>query len=182
MTIYTQKPFYLEKRCNRLGQCTSYYCGPHSTKQSLAKLNDIDISETTIAKVMGTTKKGTGHSQISYFIEWFNKKYNKNYKIEWKNFSDFGKTTSERFEKLGKLMTEKNKAIYFHLLYRLEYGHYEVIREIDTKSKKVKVLNSLGTRNKNGSYNGYIETRSFELQQKYISNMSQPSVCIITKG
>lgn len=181
MTIYIQKPLYVvDHKCNRLGQCTSYFCGPHATKQALAKLNDIDISEYSIAKVMGTTVQGTGHPQFKYFLDWFNKKYKTNYKIEWRNFSDFGKTTAKRFEEIGKLMAKKNTVVFFHLCYRLKYGHYEMIREIDTKSKTVKVLNSLGTRNANGSYQGYIETRSFATQQSYISAISQPSVCIIT--
>lgn len=182
MTKYIQKPFYIEEHgCNRLGQCTPYFCGPHATKQAMAKLNDIDISEYTIAKVMGTTKNGTGHPQINYFIKWFNKKYKTKYNIQWKNFSSFGKTTAKRFEEIGKIMSKKNNAVYFHLCYRQKYGHYEIIREINTNNNTVKVLNSLGTVNSNGSYQGYIENRSYRTQQAYISGISQPSVCIITK-
>ena len=34
---YISKPHYTSTGCNKLGQCTPYYCGPHSIHQALKK-------------------------------------------------------------------------------------------------------------------------------------------------
>ena len=180
--VYTSTPHYTSTGCNRLAQCTSYYCGPHSAKQVLAKFNDIDISESTLAGWGGTTTAGTGHSGINTMFKKFNSKYGTDYKINWINFSSLGSTTAERFRKLGELICASNCDCIIHSCYKLKYGHYETIKDINMNNNTVTVLNSLGTRVGNG-YKGYLETRSFNTFQSYINKTygGQPSVALIYK-
>ena len=144
------------------------------------RLTGILVPEKTIASWAGVTTSGVGHAGIETAVAKFNKTYNKNLKITWKNFSDLGKNTNERFLALGKLISKANTAIFFHLCYRLKYGHYEPIKSVNTTSNMLEILNSLGTKNSDGTYQGYIEERTYATQQSYISAMSQKSVCIIT--
>lgn len=178
--VYTSTPHYVGQGCNRLGQCTSYYCAPHSVKQVLSKFNDIDISESTLAGWGGTTTAGTGHSGINTMFKKFNNKYGTKYTIEWINFSSLGATTKERFKKLGELICASNCDCIIHSSYRNKFGHYETIKEINTNNNTVVVLNSLGVKVGKG-YKGYLETRSFNTFQSYINNTygGQPSVALI---
>ena len=178
---YTQKGLLLTTGCSGMGQCTPYYCACNSLQQIFHKLTGKLISEKQIAQWAGTTKNGTDHPSINTAIALFNKKYGTNLKVEWKNLSDLGLKTDTRFQKLAELMSQDNTAIFCHLLYRNKYGHYEVPYQINTKDKTLKICNSLGTKNYDGSYQGYLETRSYTTQQQYISGISQKSICIIRK-
>ena len=166
--------------CKGRGQCTPYYCSCNALQQMFYRLTGILVPEKTIAKWAGVTTNGVGHAGIETAVAKFNKTYKKNLKITWKNFSDFGKTTKERFKNLCEIITNPKMAIFFHLLYRLLYGHYEPIKAIDMDSEMLEILNSLGTKNNDGTYQGYVEKRSFGTQQSYISGITQKSVCIIS--
>lgn len=180
--IYTQKPVLTSNGCSGMGQCTPYYCACNSVQQAIYKLTGKQVSESTLASVMGTTTSGTGHDGINTSIAWFNRKYGYNLKIEWKNFNGFGSTNTARFKAIGELMANPNKAVFCHLLYRNQYGHYEMPYEVNTSTGNLKILNSLGNRCNSPAYCGYIETRSFSTQASYLAGISQPSICIITKG
>lgn len=180
ITKYVQTNLLENIGCKGRGQCTPYYCSCNALQQMFYRLTGILVPEKTIAAWAGVTTSGVGHAGIETAVAKFNKTYKKNLKITWKNFSDLGKNTNERFLALGKLISKANTAVFFHLLYRMLYGHYEPIKSIDTSTHMLEILNSLGTKNSEGSYQGYVENRTYTTQQSYISAMNQKSVCIIT--
>ena len=164
--------------CAGMGQCTGYYCACNSLQQCFYRLTSIKVPESTIASVAGTTTAGTDHYGIETAVAWFNKKYGKNIKITWKNFSDLGSSDAERWK---TLQSHINKgAVFVHLLYRNQWGHYEVPK--DVSSDTLKILNSLGSSCGGASYCGYIENRSRSTQKSYIQGISQKSIAILTKG
>ena len=69
--------------------------------------------------------------------------------------------------------------MFFHLLYRNKWGHYEPIKSV---GDYLKILNSLGDSCGGSTYCGYIETRSKSEQKSYISGISQKSVAVLTNG
>lgn len=187
---YTSRPHYTSEGCNKLGQCTPYFCGPHSIHQALRKFGITNISESTLAGWAATTTSGTDHQGLNTAIAMASKKSGVKLSVEWKNFSDFGKTTGERFKAIGKLICQKNKAAFFHIGYQCSgqctsgtvFGHYEMLDKINTSTGYVRALNSLGSKCGSNSYCGHLQDRKFSVQAHFISNISQKSVCIITKG
>lgn len=166
------KGYMTSQGCAGMGQCTGYYCACNSLQQSFYRLTGIKVAESTIASWAGTTTSGTGHPGIETAVAAFNKKYNKNVKIKWYNFSELG------WSKVAELM--KKGALFFHLLYRGQYGHYEVIKTID--GNNLKILNSLGEYCGYPAYCGYIENRTKGTQESYISGISQKSVAYLYNG
>ena len=164
--------------CSGMGQCTGYYCGPNSLQQCFYRLTGIKVAESTIASVAGTTTSGTDHDGLNTAVAWFNKKYGQNIKITWKNFSDLGSSDTERWKALQNYINKG--AVFIHLYYRDQWGHYEVPK--DVSSDTCKILNSLGDSCGNGTYCGYIENRSRATEKRYIQGISQKSVAILTKG
>ena len=177
ITINEPKPeptqlwdYFTQQGGGYLGQKNSVNCGPHSLMQCIHRLTGEDVSEMELASAAGTTSEGTDHSGLATALEWFNRKYGYNLKMEWKNFSEVG------FEGTQQLID--NGACFHHILYRNQYGHYEVPKW--TAGDPIYVLNSLGSNCGNG-YCGYIEERSRSTHQSYINGISQKSVCIITR-
>ncbi|MBQ2653059.1 MAG: Ig-like domain repeat protein [Methanobrevibacter sp.] len=164
-------PYLTSQGAGKLGQRTGYTCGPHSLMQAIYRLTGIELSEMELAGICGTTTSGTGHSGLETGLAWFNRKYGYNLKMTWKNFSEVG------FQGLQKYY--ENGAVFCHLLYRNQWGHYEV--PLTSNSNPMKILNSLGD-SCGGGYCGYIESRSQSTQQSYINGISQKSICIITRG
>ena len=180
ISIYKSSPHYLNTGCNNLGQCTNYYCGVHSVHQVLRKFGITKYNEAKLAGWAGTTTAGTDHQGILTAIS---KASNGTLHAKWINFSSLGANTDDRFKALGKLISKSDTDCILHSKYRLTYGHYETIHQIDTKNRIVYVLNSLGDKCGNTSYCGYIEKRSYDDFAKYIANTpgGQPSICLITK-
>lgn len=169
-------PYITVQGCKGMGQCTPYYCACNSLQQALYRLTGIIVSESTLASVMGTTTSGTSHNGINTGVAWFNKKYGKNVKIQWKNFKDLGTNDTERWKTLQNHIDDG--AVFTHILYRNKWGHYEVPQTINTST--VTVLNSLGNKCSTNSYCGYIETRNKSTMKQYMSGISQPSIAILT--
>lgn len=163
-------PYITTQGGGKLGQRTGYTCGPHSLMQCIYRLTGIELSEMELASVCGTTTSGTGHAGLQTGLAWFNRKYNYNLKMKWYNFSEIG------FDGLQKAY--ENGAVFLHLNYRNQWGHYEVPLTSNTDPNKI--LNSLGTQY-SGGYYGYIEPRNKSTQQSYINGISQKSVCIMTR-
>lgn len=163
--------YLTNKGCSGMGQCTGYYCACNSLQQSFYRLTGIKVDEKTIAGWAGTTSDGTDHAGINTAVAKFNKKYNKNIKINWYNFSELSWTKISEFIKKG--------AVFFHLLYRNRWGHYEPIQSV---GDSLKILNSLGNSCGSGTYCGYIENRSKREQKSYINGISQKSVAVLTNG
>ena len=158
--------------CSGMGQCTGYNCACNSLQQAFYRLTGIKVDESTIAKWAGTTTSGTDHQGINTAVAMFNKKYKKNIKIVWHNFSDLG------WNKISELM--KKGAVFCHLLYRDQWGHYEVPKTV--RDDDLLILNSLGNQCGGGTYCGYIETRTKSTQKRYISGISQKSVAYLYNG
>ena len=163
-------PYITSSGGGKLGQTNGVRCAPHSLMQCIYRLTGIELSESTLASVCGTTSGGTSHQGLETGLAWFNRKYGYNLKMTWKNKSDLS------WEQIQDAIN--NGALLFHLLYRDQWGHYEVIKSVgDTLT----ILNSLGPYCNYPAYCGYIENRSRSTQQSYINGISQKSVCIITR-
>lgn len=179
-TVFTNTKLCEKQQPDCAGQISGYHCAPHSIKQSLRRFGITKYTEKTIGQYAGTTTAGTGHSGIETALYQIAKKEGITLKVEWKNFSDLGSTQKERFKKYGDLMTDEDKAVFHHELYRGKYGHYSLLKQVNTNNSNLIVQNSLG--NKCGSgYYGYMENRGYGTQASYIAGISQKSICIITK-
>lgn len=187
---YTSTPHLLTTVAG-LGQEFHWDCSANATQQALYKLSGKKVSEATLIRVGGVTTSGVGHQGINTMIEWFNRKYGTKYKVTWKNFSDLGKTIDARFEALGKLICKPNVAVICHIGYQdsgsktggTTFGHYEVLDKVNTKTKYVRALNSLGNQiNKNAFY-GHLQDRSFKVQANYFASTpgGQKALCIVSK-
>jgi len=190
---YTSSP-QLTTTKQGLGQNYPYSCGANSTQQALYKLSKKIIPEKTLMQIGGVTTAGVGHQGINTMIAWFNKTYNTNYKVTWKNFSDLGNDRDSRFQALAKLICKPNIAVICHIGYANSgnspitknskiFGHYEVLDKINTKTKYVRALNSLGNKINTNAYAGHLQERTFETQASFFANTpgGQMALCIITK-
>ncbi|MBQ2652659.1 MAG: hypothetical protein IJF83_03820 [Methanobrevibacter sp.] len=172
---YKSSPHPTKSGCDAMGQNTGYYCGVCALQHSLFKFG-IYVSQSQLASWAGTTSSGTSHQGIRTAVAMVNKKYNVNITVEEKSFSDLG------LEGLAKLICKDNVDIITHILYRLKWGHYESINEINIKTKMLKILNSLGNKCSGSCYCGYVEDRSLALEKQYFSGISQKSIIILTKN
>ena len=159
--------------CDNMGQNTGYYCACHSLQEVIRNLYGIVIPQSTLASVMGTTTAGTGHSGVDTAVAWFNRKYGKNLKISWKNFSDLGWTG------IKNIVNSSNQDCIIHNLYRNQWGHYEVVNNVSTN---INVQNSLGNICSGTCYCGYIEYRTQSTYRSYINGISQKSIAVLTRG
>ena len=173
---YKALPYDSKSSCDHMGQNTGYYCGPSMLQKMLYELGITGISQSQLASVAGTTTSGTDHSGLETAVAWVAKKKKVKLTCNWYNFSDLS------WDKLGKIMCDKNKSFGCHILYRDQWGHYEKPLSIYTGDKIIKVINSLGDKCTSSCYCGYIEERSFNTQKRYISGISQKSILVITKG
>ena len=172
---YKSLPINPNTGCDAMGQNTSYYCGVSALQKVLYKFG-IHIKQSELAKIAGTTTKGTDHNGLKTAIAYVAKKHNVKLTVKEYSFSELG------FEKVAKMICKPDVDIIWHLLYRNKYGHYEKVKAIDLSKKTVDVINSLGNKCSNGCYCGYIETRTFATQKQYISGISQKSLIVITRG
>ena len=168
---YENFGYLTNEGCKGMGQCNGHNCGPNALQQMFYRLTGILVDESTIAGWASTTSDGTDHAGLNSAVAQFNKKYGATVQIKWYNFSELSWAKLEEMLKKG--------AIFFHLLYRLKWGHYEPIKSIDDV---LKILNSLGDRCSGESYCGYIETRSKATQKSYINGISQKSVAFLYNG
>lgn len=179
--VYTNNKLCEKKGGDCLGQSNSTRCGPHSIKQALRKFGITKYSESTIGAYAGTTSAGTGHSGLETAIYKIAKNEGIKLNVTWKNLSDLGSTTKERYKAIGEILESKDKICFCHLLYRNRYGHYEHIKTVNTNTSGLIISNSLGNKCNSPAYCGYNESRTMSTQNSYISGISQKSICIITK-
>lgn len=179
-TIFTNTKLCEQQKPDCAGQITAYHCAPHSIKQCLRRFGITGYSESTIGGYAGTTTAGTGHYGIETAIATIARKEGIKLKVEWRNFSDLGNTSKERWKRYGDLMTDDDKAVLHHELYRTRFGHYSLLKQVNTDSMNLTVQNSLGNRCGSGYY-GYMESRRCTTQESYLRGISQKSICIITK-
>ena len=188
---YISTPHYLEHGCNKLGQCTGYFCGPHSIHQALKKFGITKYDEKTLALWCGTTTNGTDHQGINTCIAKVSKNTGIKLEVQWKNFSDMGTTGHEKFKNIAKLLCQPNVSIIWHIAYinggrstvGKHFGHYEYIDKINISTEYVRALNSLGDKKYDGSYKGKLQDRPYHVQSYFARNTpgGQPALCIITE-
>lgn len=179
-TIFTNTRLCERQVPDCAGQISPYHCACHAIKQILIRLGITGYSERTIGNYAGTTTAGTSHLGIETAIAKIARLEGVTLKVEWKNFSDLGSSSKERWRKYGDLMTDDNKAVFHHELYRGKYGHYSLLKQVNVNSMLLIVQNSLGNRYGSG-YAGYMESRSCSTQESYLNGISQKSICIVTK-
>ena len=179
-TIFTNTKLCEKQVAGCSGQVSSVHCADHCIKQILRRFGITKYDEWTIGKYAGTTSAGTSHAGIETAVAKIAQLEGINLKVEWKNFSDLGSSSKERWRKYGDLMTDDNKGVFHHELYRNQYGHYSVLKQVNINSMSLIVQNSLGSRCGSG-YCGYMENRSTNTQERYLRGISQKSICIITK-
>ena len=166
-----------KRGCDNRGQNNGYYCGPHMVQEIIRNLTGKVIPQSTLAGIIGTTSSGSSHSGIDTCFAWFNKTYNQNLKVEWKNFSDVG------WAGIKNILESNNKDSGIHEMYRRTstfqgFGHYTNFDKIYDNS--VDVHNSLGSSCNYGCYCGYTENRSKSEAKYYIDGISQKSVLVVT--
>lgn len=164
--------YLLTQGCNKLGQCNSYNCGPHSLMQGYHNLTGIKVDELTLAKNCGTTTAGTSHQGLATGLSYLNRKYGTNIGMEWKNFSDIG------WNGLNSLINGQDTVVFWHELYRNKWGHYSFANHV---MGSLNVLNSLGSKCRSPAYCGYLERRSQSTQRSYWRGISQKSICILRR-
>lgn len=179
-TIFTNTKLCEQQKPDCLGQITPYHCGPHAIKQALRRFGITGYSEKTIGQYAGTTTAGTSHSGIETAIAKIAQLEGITLQVKWVNFSDLGANSKERWRKYGDLMTDEDKAVLHHELYRDYAGHYSIVKQANVESMMLLVSNSLGSRCGTGYY-GYTEKRPCTTQERYFRGISQKSICIITK-
>lgn len=190
---YISAPHLLTTKTG-LGQNYNWDCSANAVQQCLYKLSGKTIKEDALIKAGGVTTVGVGHQGINTMIAWFNKKYNTNYKVTWKNFSDLSTNRDGRFLALAKLLCKPNIAVLCHIGYANSgekpitknskiFGHYEVLNCINVKQKKVQALNSLGNKINSHAYAGHLQWRTYETQASFFANTphQQKAICIIQK-
>lgn len=171
---YKATPYNPNSSCDAMGQNTGYFCACSMLQKMMYRLG-YRVGQSELANVMGTTTDGTGHDGIETGIAYVGRKYGVKFEVKWYNFSDLG------WEGMGKLMCKKNTSVGNHVLYRKKWGHYEYPLTVNTSSKTMKVINSLGDKRTSTCYCGYIEERDFSEHRSYMSGISQKSVLVITK-
>ena len=162
-----------ETGCDNRGQNNGYYCGPHMVQEIIRNLTGKVISQSTLASVIGTTSDGSGHYGIDTAFAWFNRNYDYNLQVQWKNFSDLG------WSGINEILESNNKDMGAHELYRNRYGHYTNFDDI--YGSTIDVHNSLGSYCNYGCYCGYTENRSKGEAEDYLGGISQKSILIVTR-
>ena len=179
--IYHSGKPWTSSGCNKIGQCNGYFCACCCIRQTCGKWNIDNYTQQKIGQYAGTTSAGTSHWGIETALAKIASNEGIKLRVEWKNFSDMGNTSKERWEALGKILATQNKSIIWHTLFKDKWGHYETVQEVNMNNGTVKVLNSLGSKCNSPAYCGYIETRSWSTMERYLRGISQKSICIITK-
>ena len=162
-----------KKGCDQMGQNTSYYCACHSFQEVMRNLTGKVVPQKTLASVMGTTSKGTGHQGIHTALAWFNKKYKTKITLQEKYFSDIGE------KGVKKIVDSKNQDIILHIAYKKEFGHYEVVNSINKTGNTWNIQNSLGSKCSKGCYCGYKENRSLSTEKAWINAKKNVKSCLI---
>lgn len=162
----------VETGCDDRGQNNGYYCGPHMVQEIIRNLTGIVVPQSILASIIGTTTNGSDHQGINTSFAWFNRKYDKNLQVEWKNFSEVG------WSGINNILKSNNRDCGLHELYRDTWGHYTNFDAIYNST--IDVHNSLGSTCSRGCYCGYTENRSKSTAERYLRGISQKSVIIVT--
>lgn len=153
-------------------QATTYWCAPTAITQVWYELFGDNLSQTTIARMAGTTQDGTSHSGINTALNQLAKRYGKNITIEWRNYSDL--TSND----IAQIFRDPRKACLWHVMWHNlnnwedTGGHYCYYACINPKGKYVYEAYSLSGPS--------LIKRSFDYVKTVTGEISQPSCCIVT--
>jgi hypothetical protein len=156
-----------------LKQINSYFCAPVSITQVWYELFGTDESQTEISKYAGTTTDGTSHNGINTALQKLANKYNKRISIQWKNYS------SMTLQELGEIVADPNRALILHVMWHNinnwndKGGHYTTLACVNPKKGYVYEIYSLS--------GPELIKRTSDYMKTVTSEISQQSVCIITK-
>lgn len=168
--------WYWNPRCLLNGeekQSTNYYCADVTIMQICYELFGLDLSQSWIADIAGTTTAGTSHDGINRALNTIAKKYGKKIKIEWESFDDVG------WKQLAEYVASPTVGIGIHHMWHNDYdysdmgGHYTTCRGINLKKKIFREIYSLS--------GASLKDRSFKYMENTMHEISQPSVLIVTK-
>lgn len=135
---------YLEPSWNDVDQQTSVTCGPASSVMALSALG-IPTTETEMAKRQYTTERGTDQDDLLNGCIAEAREHGINLMVRKQNFSAGGSNLDERFQTLGKLISDPNIAVIENGMcggwstYYKQYkgGHYVMATKIDMNQRKV---------------------------------------------
>jgi len=178
--VYTSSPHKMNKGGGQLGQINGYYCGPHALSQALYKFG-IDIGESTLAGWAGTTTSGTGHSGLRTAVSRAASQSGVSLSMTEQRFSSLGSTNNERFKAIGEIISNSNKAVILHLLYKSTWGHYECVHKVNTNNNTITILNSLGSKCNSPAYCGSVEERAYSTCANWINQIGQSQILTISK-
>lgn len=172
----TKDGWYWNPRCLLNGeekQSTTYYCADVTIMQICYELWGLDLSQSWIASIAGTTVNGTSHEGINYALKTIAKKYGHSIEIQWKSFDDVG------WQKLAEYVASPKVGIGIHHMWHNDYdysdmgGHYTTCKGINLKKRIFREIYSLS--------GASLKDRSFKYMEKTMNEISQPSVLIVTK-
>lgn len=157
-----------------LKQINSYFCAPVSITQVWYELFGTDESQTEISRYASTTVAGTSHTGINNALQKLANKYGKKITVEWKNYSDMS------LQELAEIVADPNRALILHVMWHNlndwddKGGHYTTLACVNPKQGYVYEIYSL-----NGPE---LIKRTSDYMKTVTSEISQQSVCIITKS
>lgn len=172
----TKDGWYWNPRCLMGGeekQYTTYYCADVTIMQICYELFGLDLSQSWIASIAGTTTLGTSHEGINQALSTIAKKYGYKIDIEWKSFDDVG------WKQLAEYVASPKVGIGIHHMWHNDNdyndmgGHYTTCRGINLKKHIFQEIYSLS--------GASLKNRSFKYMEDTMNEISQPSVLIVTR-
>ncbi|MDR2830897.1 MAG: hypothetical protein LBB45_07690 [Methanobrevibacter sp.] len=157
-----------------LAQIKDYTCGPHTIVKSIYNFVGNEYSEMSIATNYGHVigEDGTSHEQLEGIYSEAAHKAGFDIRFNWYSLNEIG------WGGIRDAVNDQNKNVIIHDLYKNTWGHYEFILNVNTNSKFVRLDNSLPATSE--PWGGWIEDRSFDTMQQYMSGISQKSVLVVT--
>lgn len=156
-----------------LKQINNYFCAPVTITQVWYELFGTDESQTEVSKYAETTTNGTSHNGINTALQKLANKYNKKISIQWKNYS------SMTLQELAEIVADPNRALILHVMWHNlnnwndKGGHYTTLACVNPKKGYVYEIYSLS--------GPELINRTSDYMKTVTSEISQQSVCIITK-
>jgi hypothetical protein len=158
-----------------LAQVREYTCGPHAIVKSIYDFVGHEYSEMSIATNYGYVigDDGTNHEQLENIYRSAGWNAGFDMRFNWYTFSEIGGWNGIR-----DAVSDPNKNVIIHNLYKNTWGHYEFILNVNTDSQKIKLDNSLPSTT--NQWGGSIEDRDFATMKQYMDGISQKSVLVVT--
>jgi hypothetical protein len=160
---------------NWLAQVTDYTCGPHAIVKSIYDFVGYEYSETSVSKNYGAVigSSGTTHGQLETIYRNAGWAAGFDMRFNWYTFNEIG-----GWEGIRNAVSDPNKNVIIHNLYKNTWGHYEFVLNVNTDTQKIRLDNSLPATT--AQWGGWVEDRSFATMKQYMDGISQKSVLVVT--